>query len=277
MLAAEQDFTLWIWPVNASVAANYGSYYARGELWFSQSPQNAEMNFRTWMGTAPASEADLSITKSDSPDPVLAGNALQYTVRVDNAGPADAENVQVTDTLPPGVTFVSTSGCAEDPNGVPTCSLGTIASGSFKEYTINITVDPGTSGTITNQASVTSDTDDPDPENNSVEEDTEVQQSMTVDRITGQFVRTRKGIQLKSYAFVQDGGSAPLAGVLVTAVLDVPGVGTGIVRTATTNADGRATFKITSTQPRGTWQLCVTAMDLPGYDYTGPDCQSWKY
>ncbi len=64
---------------------------------------------------------DLSISKTDSPDPVVADNNLIYTVRVDNAGPFVAQNVVVTDTLPAGVTFVSTSGCAEDPGGVPTC------------------------------------------------------------------------------------------------------------------------------------------------------------
>ena len=38
-------------------------------------------------------------------------------------------NVVVTDSLPAGVTFVSTTGCAEDPNVVPTCTLGTIPAG----------------------------------------------------------------------------------------------------------------------------------------------------
>ena len=44
----------------------------------------------------------------------------QIDIVVNNAGPDAAENVVVTDTLPAGVTLVSTSGCAEDPNGVPT-------------------------------------------------------------------------------------------------------------------------------------------------------------
>jgi uncharacterized repeat protein (TIGR01451 family) len=119
-------------------------------------------------------QADLSITKSDSPDPVLAGNPLTYTITVSNAGPDAAENVVVTDTLPVGVTLVSTSGAAEDPNGVPTATLGTIATGASKQYTITVDVDSGTSGTITNMASVASDTPDPDSANNSVSEDTTV-------------------------------------------------------------------------------------------------------
>src|SRR3989475_265282 len=54
--------------------------------------------------------ADLSITKTDNPDPVNAGATLTYTVTVTNSGPSTAANVQVTDNLPAGVTFQSASG-----------------------------------------------------------------------------------------------------------------------------------------------------------------------
>ena len=47
--------------------------------------------------------ADLSLTKSDSPDPVAAGELLTYTLGVHNAGPQDATGTTVTDTLPAGV------------------------------------------------------------------------------------------------------------------------------------------------------------------------------
>ncbi len=123
------------------------------------------------VGGAPT-DADLSITKIDSADPVNPGDPLTYTITVDNAGPADATNVVVTDTLPAGVTLVSTAGCAEDPTGVPTCSLGDITSGSNASYTIAVTVDGGTIGTITNMASVTSDVNDPNAGNNMTSEDT---------------------------------------------------------------------------------------------------------
>jgi uncharacterized repeat protein (TIGR01451 family)/fimbrial isopeptide formation D2 family protein len=53
--------------------------------------------------------ADLSITKSDSPDPVTAGTYLGYEINVTNNGPGYARNVNVTDTLPDGVMFSSAS------------------------------------------------------------------------------------------------------------------------------------------------------------------------
>ena len=52
-------------------------------------------------------EADLGVAKSDSPDPVQVGRPLTYTLSVDNGGPDLATGVVVTDTLPPGVTFLS--------------------------------------------------------------------------------------------------------------------------------------------------------------------------
>jgi uncharacterized repeat protein (TIGR01451 family) len=119
-------------------------------------------------------QADLSITKADGPDPVLPGSTLVYTITVTNNGPSDAQNVVVTDNLPGGVTFVSTSGCAEDPNGVPTCSLGTIAATNSAQVIIQTTVDIGTSGIITNTATVSSSTYDANGGNNSAIAETTV-------------------------------------------------------------------------------------------------------
>jgi uncharacterized repeat protein (TIGR01451 family) len=56
-----------------------------------------------------APSADLSITKQDGPDPVIAGEPLIYTIFVRNAGPNPAQNVLIRDTLPAGVAFSGTS------------------------------------------------------------------------------------------------------------------------------------------------------------------------
>jgi uncharacterized repeat protein (TIGR01451 family) len=53
-------------------------------------------------GAAPG-DADLALTKTDGPDPVVAGNNLTYTIRVQNpnaSGGLAANNVVVTDNLP---------------------------------------------------------------------------------------------------------------------------------------------------------------------------------
>ena len=88
--------------------------------------------------------ADLAITKTDSPDPVIVGNDLTYTVTVTNNGPDVAGAVIVTDDLPAETTFVS-------------CSppLGAFCSGSGNNQTVTIReLIPGESKTITFVAAV---------------------------------------------------------------------------------------------------------------------------
>jgi uncharacterized repeat protein (TIGR01451 family) len=105
--------------------------------------------------------ADLSVSKTDSPDPVVQGNNLTYTIQVSNAGPDTAMNVVLTDTLPGQVDFVSatasTGTCIRTGDTVA-CTLGNIAvAGSA---TVTIVIQPKKAGTITNTAVATS-PDDP--------------------------------------------------------------------------------------------------------------------
>ena len=111
-------------------------------------------------------QADLEVTKTDTPDPVLAGATLTYTITVVNHGPSDAQNVRATDTLPPGVTFLATQGCAEDPAGVPVCTLGTIPARDVQVVRVRVRVDSSMpdGATITNTVTGHSDTPDPIPD-----------------------------------------------------------------------------------------------------------------
>jgi len=119
--------------------------------------------------------ADLSIVKSDDPDPVVVGENLTYTLNVTNNGPFAALNVNVTDTLPAGVQFNSAN---PNPSGgsYPTYwwDLGTMTAGNSTIITINVTVDSNTTGPISNTANVTSDTIDSNTANNNVTEQTAV-------------------------------------------------------------------------------------------------------
>ena len=111
--------------------------------------------------------ADLRIEKT-GPTPVVASNSITWTVTVFNDGPSDASDVVVTDTLPAGTTFV-TSSCGTNP-----CMLGTLAAGASVVLTFEATVDPTTTGTIVNEAAVTSSTPDPDPADNTATFQTDV-------------------------------------------------------------------------------------------------------
>lgn len=112
--------------------------------------------------------ADLSITKLASPDPVLPGGTLTYTLTVSNAGPAAAGPTTVTDTLPAGVSFVSASGtgwsCVES-TGIVECDAAVMPVGTAADITVAVTV-TATSGTLTNTAEVSSLISDPNTTNN---------------------------------------------------------------------------------------------------------------
>ncbi len=113
---------------------------------------------------------DLSIVKTDLPDPIPLGGTLTYTLSVINNGPDAATGVVVTDTLPAGATFLSATSPCTETSGTVTCSLGSLTSGS--QVTLNIYVVPTGAGTISNSASVTGNEPDPDLANNAATTET---------------------------------------------------------------------------------------------------------
>ncbi len=124
-------------------------------------------------------QADLAITKTDDPDPVIAGDNLTYTLTVTNNGPSNATGVAVTDTLPPETSFDSATpsqGSCSEAGGTVTCNLGDLAVNATATIEVVVVVDSSTAdGTmLTNTAGVTGDQRDPDPSNNTATEETQV-------------------------------------------------------------------------------------------------------
>ena len=120
--------------------------------------------------------SDLSLTQTDSADPTIAGEPLSYTLAVANAGPAVATSVTLTDTLPAGVAYLFSQPFAacDALAGVVTCDLGAIDVGGSATALITVGVALSTSGILTNAATVSSNSPDPDPANNDTTEDTAV-------------------------------------------------------------------------------------------------------
>ena len=166
-----QSYTLEV------VATNPGSVVAEASVTSDTPDPNSGNNVATEnvLVQAPGLVADLSISMNDASDPAQIGEIQTYSVVVENAGPAAATNTVVTNSLPSGMTFLSTTGCAEDESGGgnPLCSLGTVPPGGTAMFTINATVDSNV-GTLNSLASVASDIDDPDNGNNVANESTAI-------------------------------------------------------------------------------------------------------
>ena len=116
--------------------------------------------------TPVTASVDLVIEKSGLPEHVKAGHQLTYTLKARNDGPSDATDVVVTDTLPPGVTYVSSSlpNATSYANGKVTINLGKLAGkASAADTTIVVNVDEATTGTLQNKAEITSATREPLP------------------------------------------------------------------------------------------------------------------
>jgi len=122
--------------------------------------------------------ADLGVTKTDSPDPVTEGGDVTYTIVVTNNGPGAASNVTLTDTLDELVTFVSATpsqGTCSADTGTVSCDIGDLANGATATVTLVVTTpDVAEPLQITNQVSVSGTEPDPVGTNNSATEQTTV-------------------------------------------------------------------------------------------------------
>ena len=134
--------------------------------------------------------ADVAILKLAAPR-VRSGSKLTYFIGVGDFGTANAVNVNVNDTLPPGTSFLSASGtniacsivnkklaCTTTPvpcafaSGAVSCNVGTIMplslfllNGAVIQITVQVTATPGTK--LNNTATVSAANADPKPGNNS--------------------------------------------------------------------------------------------------------------
>ncbi len=118
--------------------------------------------------------ADLEvIAKAGSPNPVLTGSVLTYTITVRNNGPNAASNATVSDSLPPGAFFNS---CNATGGGVcgglgqnRSVTFASLAAGATETITLiteaNCSLSDGS--LINNSATISSPTFDPNPANNS--------------------------------------------------------------------------------------------------------------
>ncbi|MFE0424852.1 hypothetical protein [Streptomyces sp. NPDC058953] len=102
--------------------------------------------------------------------PIAPGEEFQYRIAVENTGPSDARNVTATDNLPAGLTFVSSGDpCTASGQRVTCGPRGVLPPGDTVTWTFRVKLSDAYTGDGTdlrNTATATSDSEDPNPEDN---------------------------------------------------------------------------------------------------------------
>ena len=188
--------------------------------------------------------SDLSVTKSDGVTTVTAGDGITrtYTITVSNAGPSAASGVTLADTWPSAFTLgaitASQGSCTSGGNF--TCSLGNLATGGSATITASYTVPAATpAGSQTNSASVTSNTPDPNSNNNIASKTTTVNTSADLSVTKSDGVTSVSILDSSTHTYtivVSNAGPSMASGVTLTDTWP-----NGFTRGATTTSQGSCT------------------------------------
>jgi uncharacterized repeat protein (TIGR01451 family) len=160
--------------------------------------------------------ADLEIVKT-APTGVIAGKDTTYDLLVTNHGPDTAQSVVVSDPLPAGLTFVSASSGCTAAGGTVTCTLPSLAVGASTTFHITAHVSPSAKGSISNTATVTSSTPDPNPPNNTSTKKIDLKGATDLSIVKKASVSTTQpGGQVIYTLLVKNAGPSDATGVTVT-------------------------------------------------------------
>jgi uncharacterized repeat protein (TIGR01451 family) len=133
---------------------------------------NNSANYSAFVSKISPLEADLAISDT-APSSVTTGSTITYTIVATNSGPDPASNVSIETVVPHGTTFNSVSvsaGTCTTPApggfGNVTCSAPNLVSGGSITMTLVVNVTAASGSTITDRASASSATFDPNSGNN---------------------------------------------------------------------------------------------------------------
>ena len=213
--------------------------------------------------TAVAALADLQITKTSTPTVLAAGGQVTYTVTARNNGPTAAANAVITDTLPAGVGFLSAAppaGSTCTVNGqVISCTTASIPNGASVVVPIVASVSPAAAvGTVTNTATVASDTADDVGTNDTAAAATQVTTSADVSLTKAVSTTPIAGGQVTYTLVATNNGPSNAAAVVVN---DPIPAGQSVV--SATSTTGTCTLPA-GTPPTGTVSCAVGTLGPTG-------------
>ncbi|HQU85366.1 MAG TPA: choice-of-anchor Q domain-containing protein [Pyrinomonadaceae bacterium] len=238
----------------------YGFLFSLTALLFFlsfSSAANAQKNIGVKTKTFGIVNTDLTIATSDTPDPVMRGENVTYTITVTNLTTAQAQNFTLRAFTSTNSTFVSFTA----PNGFTcttpmvgeggqvNCSAPTVAGSSTNIFTMvaNVPANVGIGASLYMPVDITA-SNDTNGGNNSAAETTDLAGGVFVNDAGGNFQTTNINTPFSNNLRVRvtDGNEVPLSGVNVTFTApssDASGTFTGGTTTAvvTTDVDGYAT------------------------------------
>jgi len=117
-------------------------------------------------------ENNLVFTKTVDDAAPKEGDTVTFTLTVENLGPAQSQNLQLTDNMPAGLTFASSNAASHGSFAAGIWTIGDLSMGETASIEVLATVDAGTNGqTLTNIISgITQDETDSDASGDDLEE-----------------------------------------------------------------------------------------------------------
>jgi len=210
-------------------------------------------------GTAsPGLPTDLGVAK-EGPTTITAGGQVSYTLTVTNHGLGNSSGFTVTDAVPAELTNVqatSSANCSVTGNEV-SCSGGRLVAGSSATITITADVPIGTTGCVTNAASVLANEMDPVLSNNTSEV-TSCPRALVLTKSSDATAETRNGDTVTYTVTATNIGPGAFTAADPAVVSDDMG---GVLDDALYNNDAQTdqAGELTYTSPRLMWSGALDA------------------
>ena len=159
--------------IEVQLAASLTGSIANTVLVESATPDPVPANDEASAKTSLSPQADLALEKVALTPEVHDGEHARFTLTATNAGPSQATEAEIVDTLPAGLSYLSATGASCSAKGqVVTCTLGTLAVGGHAS--VELVTQASGPGTRVNTATVASAAEDLEPANNSAKAEVEV-------------------------------------------------------------------------------------------------------
>jgi uncharacterized repeat protein (TIGR01451 family) len=212
--------------------------------------------------------ADLSLSKSASPSPVVPGTNETFELVVRNDGPSTATNVVVSDALPAALSFMSASAGCGEAAGTVTCTVGSLGPGESRTFEVTGRVASSLDQCLSNTATVTSDAADPDGNNNESTICVPIMRraDLSITKSASQTELPTGGGQVMYTLVVRNDGPSDATGVRVSDPM-APGltlVAAEASQGSCSTAGGRVSCDLGGLVEGGSAQVLVTASAAPG-------------